>query len=405
MNEIKKEAIESSKDTSSVVQNSTDSPSSSSKLSTLWENLLRFGLGGSLLRAGTGLACLILILLVVIVIRKLDLGSKAAVIAKPTVTSAVPLIMPTYQSSGGAGGPIEVAEVEYPGITREALLHTMFPVRPRTEVITYTVQTGDTVFGIAEKFNLKPETILWGNYYILADDPHNLTPGQELNIMPTNGVYYEWHAGDGLNGVSSTYGVTPEDIINWPSNNLSMETIGDYANPHIKAGTWIFVPGGSRGFVTWSAPRISRDNPAVAKNFGPGACGEIMDGPVGSGTYVWPTTARYISGYNYSPESNHPAIDIGGQEGNAIYAVDNGVVVYAGWNDYGYGNMIVIDHGYGWQSLYAHLSALNVSCGSYVYQGNVIGYMGTTGNSSGPHLHFELLSETYGKVNPLNFLQ
>jgi murein DD-endopeptidase MepM/ murein hydrolase activator NlpD len=405
MNEIKKEAIESSKDTSSVVQNSTDSPSSSSKLSTLWENLLRFGLGGSLLRAGTGLACLILILLVVIVIRKLDLGSKAAVIAKPTATSAVPLIMPTYQSSGGAGGPIEVAEVEYPGITREALLHTMFPVRPRTEVITYTVQTGDTVFGIAEKFNLKPETILWGNYYILADDPHNLTPGQELNIMPTNGVYYEWHAGDGLNGVSSTYGVTPEDIINWPSNNLSMETIGDYANPHIKAGTWIFVPGGSRGFVTWSAPRISRDNPAVAKNFGPGACGEIMDGPVGSGTYVWPTTARYISGYNYSPESNHPAIDIGGQEGNAIYAVDNGVVVYAGWNDYGYGNMIVIDHGYGWQSLYAHLSALNVSCGSYVYQGNVIGYMGTTGNSSGPHLHFELLSETYGKVNPLNFLQ
>ncbi|MEN6524773.1 MAG: M23 family metallopeptidase [Anaerolineaceae bacterium] len=405
MNEIKKEAIESSKDTSSVVQNSTDSPSSSSKLSTLWENLLRFGLGGSLLRAGTGLACLILILLVVIVIRKLDLGSKAAVIAKPTATSAVPLIMPTYQSSGGAGGPIEVAEVEYPGITREALLHTMFPVRPRTEVITYTVQTGDTVFGIAEKFNLKPETILWGNYYILADDPHNLTPGQELNIMPTNGVYYEWHTGDGLNGVSSTYGVTPEDIINWPSNNLSMETIGDYANPHIKAGTWIFVPGGSRGFVTWSAPRISRDNPAVAKNFGPGACGEIMDGPVGSGTYVWPTTARYISGYNYSPESNHPAIDIGGQEGNAIYAVDNGVVVYAGWNDYGYGNMIVIDHGYGWQSLYAHLSALNVSCGSYVYQGNVIGYMGTTGNSSGPHLHFELLSETYGKVNPLNFLQ
>jgi murein DD-endopeptidase MepM/ murein hydrolase activator NlpD len=130
-----------------------------------------------------------------------------------------------------------------------------------------------------------------------------------------------------------------------------------------------------------------------------------MDGPVGTGTYVWPTTARYISGYNYSPESNHPAIDIGGQEGNAIYAVDNGVVVYAGWNDYGYGNMIVIDHGYGWQSLYAHLSALNVACGSYVYQGNVIGYMGTTGNSSGPHLHFELLSETYGKVNPLNFLQ
>jgi murein DD-endopeptidase MepM/ murein hydrolase activator NlpD len=404
MEDIKNEALEKSKDKTSEIHNPEDTPSPSSKLLTLWENIIRFGLSGAFLRASTGIISLLLILLFVIIIRKLDLGSKTTAIAEPTATSTVPLIIPTYQTSTGAGGPIEVAE-EYPGITRDALLHTMFPVRPRTEVISYTVQEGDTVFGIAEKFNLKPETILWGNYYTLADDPHNLTPGQELNIMPTDGVYYEWHAGDGLNGVSEAYGVTPEDIINWGSNNLSMETIGDYMNPNIEPGTWIFVPGGSRGFVTWSAPRISRDNPAVAKNFGPGACGEIMDGPVGSGTYVWPTTARYISGYNYSPESNHPAIDIGGQEGNAIYAVDNGVVVYAGWNDYGYGNMIVVDHGYGWQSLYAHLSALNVACGSYVYQGNVIGYMGTTGNSSGPHLHFELMSETYGKVNPLNFLQ
>ena len=87
-----------------------------------------------------------------------------------------------------------------------------------------------------------------------------------------------------------------------------------------------------------------------------------------------------------------------------IYAADNGVIVYAGWNDWGYGNVVVIDHDGGWQTLYAHMSVLNVGCGQSVYQGDVIGYFGSTGNSSGPHLHFEMLNESYGKVNPWNFL-
>jgi murein DD-endopeptidase MepM/ murein hydrolase activator NlpD len=79
--------------------------------------------------------------------------------------------------------------------------------------------------------------------------------------------------------------------------------------------------------------------------------------------------------------------------------------VYAGENNWGYGIVVVIDHGNGWQSLYAHLSVLNVGCGSYVYQGDVIGYMGSTGRSTGPHLHFELRSDEFGRPNPLNFLQ
>jgi murein DD-endopeptidase MepM/ murein hydrolase activator NlpD len=79
-------------------------------------------------------------------------------------------------------------------------------------------------------------------------------------------------------------------------------------------------------------------------------------------------------------------------------------VVYAGWNDYGYGNLIILDHGNGWESRYAHLSQVNVSCGQNVGQGDVIGLMGSTGNSTGPHLHFELMNSTLGKVNPLDFL-
>jgi len=81
------------------------------------------------------------------------------------------------------------------------------------------------------------------------------------------------------------------------------------------------------------------------------------------------------------------------------------VIVYAGWSDYGYGNMVFIDHGNGWQTLYAHLSVLNVSCGQGVGQGATIGAMGSTGNSSGPHLHFEMRSDKYGRVNPLDFLR
>jgi len=118
---------------------------------------------------------------------------------------------------------------------------------------------------------------------------------------------------------------------------------------------------------------------------------------------LWPTVERSIPGYSYNP-GVHPAIDIGGAEGNSIFATDSGVVVYAGWSEYGYGNMIVIDHGNGWQSAYAHLLNVGVSCGMSVYQGGTIGSLGNTGNSSGAHLHFELV---YGgvKVNPMDYLQ
>ena len=130
-----------------------------------------------------------------------------------------------------------------------------------------------------------------------------------------------------------------------------------------------------------------------------------MDGYIGSGAFVWPSTANWLSGYDYSPSTNHWGIDIAGQMGNAIYASDSGVVVYAGWNDWGYGNVIVIDHGNGWQTLYAHLSQLYVGCGASVSSGQSIAGMGSTGRSSGPHLHFELMNESRVRVNPWDFMQ
>jgi hypothetical protein len=370
---------------------------------TIWERLINLGLGELAIKAGTGLSLVVLALLVVWVMGKFYLQGEPQNIVENSPVLAAPLPSPT---------PIMIApEFEFAvggafreGIIRLAQIHTNMPTRPRFEVAKYTVQTGDTIFSIAEKFNLRPQTILWGNYMVLLDNPSMLQPGMELTILPVDGVYYEWHAGDGLNGVSEYFGVTPEEIINFEGNQLSMDTIGDFANPNITPGTWLIVPGGEREYITWSAPRITRDDPAVAKIFGAGACGSVSDGPVGNGYFIWPTTSHAVTGYDFTPETNHFGIDIGGPVGTPIFAVDNGVVVYAGWNDRGYGNVVVVDHGGGWQSLYAHLDALNVVCGSYLYQGDTLGWMGSTGNSTGPHLHFELRSDVYGRANPHNFL-
>ena len=371
----------------------------------IWENLVRLGLGETSLRLGTSLLSIVLVLTVVTVMRYFYLDEEVTLSPQPMVES-VQAAAPTPEP------PPVLPELTMPyggayrdGLVRLVKMSTILPTQPRLEISQYEVQTGDSVFEIAKKFNLNPETILWGNYYVLADDVHRLQPGQVLNILPVDGVYYEWHAGDGLNGVADFYGVSVDNILDWTSNDLDRNTIGDFANPNIEPGTWLVIPGGVREFISWSAPRITRDDPAVAKTFGPGFCGEIMEGPVGNGTFVWPSVERYLSGYDYSPETNHHGIDIAGSTGYALFAVDAGVVVYAGWNDWGYGNTVVIDHGNGWQSLYAHMDSMNVACGSFVYQGDVIGALGNTGNSSGAHLHFELRSDLYGKVNPWNFLQ
>lgn len=238
---------------------------------------------------------------------------------------------------------------------------------------------------------------------MLGDNPHNLRPGQSLNILPTNGTYYRWQAGDGLNGVSKFFGVDPETIINYPGNGFNPAEIGDFANPNIEPGTWLIVPGGRREFVTWSAPVIPRDNPGVARVLGPGACSSVVSGANGIGSFIWPTNNHFLSGFDYSPNTNHFGIDIDGETGDAIYAGDNGVVVYAGWNDWGYGNVVVVNHGNGWQTLYAHLNTYNVGCGQSVFQGTVIAGMGSTGNSTGSHLHFEMMYNG-AKVNPWDYL-
>lgn len=378
-------------------------PPQKNPLEEAWGLISRLGLAEITIRLGTHALLIALILFVAWGLRQFYLFSQVDLSGEPAFAAPqlkdtpteLPVRLPPFESDGLLTG----------GIPRRARLHTDVPSRPREQVVLYTVKPGDTLFGIAEMFGLKPESILWANQAVLGDNPHNLRPDQELNILPVDGTYHRWSAGDGLNGVASFFGVDPEVIINFPANGLSAETIGDWSDPNIEPGAWLVVPGGRRGYVSWSAPVIPLDNPSVAAVLGPGACESVVSGgAAGSGAFIWPADNHFLSGFDYNPEANHPGIDIDGEEGDPVYAADSGVAVYAGWNTWGYGNVVVINHGNGWQTLYAHLSSYYVSCGQSVWQGNVIGAIGTTGNADGSHLHFEMMYEG-AKANPHNYLR
>lgn len=281
-------------------------------------------------------------------------------------------------------------------VTRLADIHTDIPTRPRFEIIKYTIVKNDTLFGVAVKFNLKPETILWGNAW-LADNPNYMPPGQELNILPINGALRVVQPGDTLEKIAQVFHGKVEDIVNYPGNELEAN------DPQLKEGQSLIVPDGWRDLVVWQLPIIRRTTSGRGSSGEPGACPGPFSGPTGTFTFVWPAKNHFLSGTDYLPNA-HPGIDIAAGLGAPIFASDTGVIVFAGWSTRGYGNLIIVDHGNGWQTAYAHLSQINVACGQGVFQGNLIGLAGSTGHSSGSHLHFEMRNDTYGRVNPWLYL-
>jgi LysM repeat protein len=375
-------------------------PRFSFSLRALWNRLVMLGLGESTLRIGTIVMAVVLVLAAAWVMGKYFLTSKPADELSLALTpTSQTTLLPITTAVPAAGST--TALLSNFGIHRLALLHTNLPSKPRTEITDYTVQQGDSIFAIAESFGLSPESIMWSNRYTIGGLPDNLSPGMVLMIPPEDGVIYEWQSGDGLNGVAKYYNVTADDIVNWAGNKLDPTKLGDWSLPNIPVGTKVFIPKGDGGSVDW-LPQVSRNSPAISSSYGEGACGVITKGLMGTGSYIWPTTEKYLSGYDYS--SIHHGIDIAGKMDNPIYAVDSGVVVYSGPNNSGYGNLLIIDHGNGWQSVYGHLDRILSVCGEDVVQGQEVALLGTTGNSTGPHLHFELRKDG-GYVNPWDFLQ
>lgn len=317
---------------------------------------------------------------------------------KPAATLPANMATPKFSTIGMQSGVVRNPEIN---TTQQVEVGVEAAVEDRDEVITYDVQQGDTIFGIADKFGLKPESVLWANRYILGDTPDGLGVGVTLFILPEDGVYHRWEAGEGLNGVASFYGVDPDVIVNYPLNDLNPEVVGDYSNPNIEPGKMLVVPGGTRPTVSWI---IARDNPASGSTYlGPGACSGIIYGDVGTGTFTYPTTATWLSGYDWNPPV-HNGLDFDGDYGSPIYAADSGVIVYSGWSDRGYGYLIVVDHDGGWQTFYAHLmEGTLLPCGASVQKGQLIASMASTGNSTGPHLHFEMRLNG-SPVNPWLYL-
>jgi hypothetical protein len=291
-----------------------------------------------------------------------------------------------------------LAEVQsYQSISRKANLNTNLPTGYRKSVVEYTVEQGDSIFGISKQYSVKPESVLWANYSTLNDDPQMISIGTKLEIPPTDGILYEWQEGDTLNNVADRYKAKKENILLWPGNNLDM------TNPVIQPGTMIMIPGGYRELKPWVIAVTASSQAGVnAKINGPGSC-TPSSSVMGSGSFIWPDAYQgQVSGNDYW--GGHRALDIMCYLGDAVFASDSGVVIYSGSIGGGYGNLVAIDHGNGWLTLYAHLSSISVRCGQNVSRGQVIGACGSTGNSTGPHLHFEVRKGS-AFVNPWQVLQ
>ncbi len=311
----------------------------------------------------------------------------------PRPVSAAPAPTPTKAGSppAAAAGIDQAADVQ--AIVRNVALKTDISAKANYKITDYTVTQGDALFSIAKQFNVKPETVLWANYDILQDSPDSLRVGQKLEVPPVDGVYYKMQEGDTLQSIADKFSATVDDILNWPGNNI------DLTDPKVEPGSYVMVPGGHREFVQWIIPTVARGRSGTA-NLGGTACGE---GPVGSTAFIWPSGNHSVSGNEYW--SGHLGIDIAAGLGAPVWAADAGVVTIAqgGWNG-GYGNVVMIDHGNGWITVYGHLSQINVVPCQGVAQGQVIGLAGSTGNSTGPHLHFETRFNG-GFVNPWSVVQ
>jgi murein DD-endopeptidase MepM/ murein hydrolase activator NlpD len=252
---------------------------------------------------------------------------------------------------------------------------TYKPKKPQHELITYTVQSGDTAIGIAERFGIKEETILGGNPS-LRNDASQLWAGTDITILPVDGVLHDVVEGDTVESLAEVYDVPVADIINYEPNNLEFPY-------RLSTGTQILVPGAVAEVWIWDPPSLV----ASADNSSPEALQGIQIAVPGTGTFIRPWSGGRIT---QNPWYGHMAIDIGLITGSPVYASDTGTVTYATWSPYCYGNLVVINHGNGFETFYAHLSDFNVSPGQTVYQGDLIAWTGNTGCSSGPHLHFEI---------------
>lgn len=298
----------------------------------------------------------------------------ASLIAGPIIADNNPFVRNISES-----GQFQAAVITYN--PSQNPLSTVISSKPRDSVEIYEVEEGDTLESIALKFSISADTIRWQND---IDQDGIIKSGQTLEIPPIIGVVHEVSSGDNIYTIAKKYNTDPQQIVNFPFNDfVNLDTF------QLTPGQTLYVPGG-----IIEEESSEQTQPSVA------TVAQIQGGIQGTSTYVWPTDG-IITQY---PVWYHMALDIASNSAPPILAVDSGTVSYVACIQWGYGCHIIIDHGNGYQTLYAHLSSFSVQAGQSVSQGQQIGIMGSTGRSTGPHLHFEI--RTGGQIlNPLSFLQ
>lgn len=259
------------------------------------------------------------------------------------------------------------------------------------EVYEHTVESGETLKSIAGKYGLtKVSTLAWLNN-ISEKDP--IKPGQKIKILPVDGVLHKVRKGDTLCSIARTYGLIEkgddcgsgaQPIVDYPFNTFTNDEFG------LQVGQFLVIPDG-----VMPAPD-NVPSTSVARRLTPNA-GAVS----ATGQFSWPASGRITQFFS----SFHRAWDIANKSGGAILAADSGRVIVAGWKDNsGYGNRVIIDHGNGFVTLYGHMSVVSVQEGQTVRRGDVIGQMGSTGRSTGVHLHFEV-RQGGANQNPGNYLK
>lgn len=279
------------------------------------------------------------------------------------------------------GGSAITASPSVSGAVRD----TTTPRRTRTRAELYTVQGGDTISTIAYSFGLSSSTILWANDLGTRD---YIKPGQELKILPVDGVGHTIKSGDTLSKLAKKYSVDEEDIRKY--NKLDEED-------SLVVDQELLIPDGT--------PPRSAPAPRLARTPSLGNIKSVFNMPStspqsGQSNMIWPTSGRVITQYW---GWRHTGVDIDGHYDSPIYAAESGVVEVSGWGR-GYGIQAVVNHENGYKTRYAHMSVVYVSVGQRVSKGEVIGMIGTTGFSTGTHLHFEIYVNGVRK-NPLLYVR
>lgn len=276
------------------------------------------------------------------------------------------------QSVGGSYGavanndipPIDGESVLSPEIARMNATSTE-PLN--TQISIYVVRSGDTISGVAKMYNVSVNTVLWAND---LNSHSTLQPGQTLIILPVTGITYTIKAKDTIQSIAKKYNADVEDILNY--NDLALSA-------PLKIGDEIIIPNAETSRTT----AVSTVGVAVRPD---------------SDSYSWPNYSGYFScpvpGSRVSQKLHgHNGVDLAAPRGTPIRAAASGTVIInrsnGAWNG-GYGNFVVILHPNGTQTLYSHLSKSVVSAGEQIGAMKTIGYVGMTGLTTGPHLHFEV---------------